>query len=403
MMHNLSRHFSFLPTSVVIVAAKRTPIGSHMGGLSTVPAPHLQALAIKASLAQAGLKPDQITEAIIGHVISAGVGQSPSRQASMFAGLPVSTICTGVNKVCSSGMKSITFAAQGIALGHSDVVVAGGMENMSLAPHLLSNYRSGQALGDASLADAIFLDGLKCPFNKTMMGNCAEQTVIKYGITREEQDNFCVSSYKRSAEAWARGFFKEEIVNVEVVSKKGNSTVAEDEEYKKVKFDKIAGLKPVFEKNGTITAANASSINDGASALILMTEDRARQLGARPLARILSFADAENEPVHFGIAPKEAMSLAVTRAGLQMSGVDLFEINEAFSAVVLANMKLLGLDHQRVNVNGGGVSLGHPVGMSGNRIVGSLIYALKEKNKRIGVASICNGGGGATAIVIEAI
>jgi acetyl-CoA C-acetyltransferase len=403
MMQNLVRHFAFLPNSVVIVAAKRTPIGSHMGGLSSIPAPHLQGLTIKACLSQAGLKPDQITEAIIGHVISAGVGQSPARQAAISAGLPVSTICTGVNKVCSSGMKSITFAAQGIALGHSDVVIAGGMENMSQAPHVVSSLRAGLALGDSSLADTIFLDGLKCPFNKTMMGNCAEQTVIKYQITREEQDNFCVDSYKRSADAWARGFFKDEVISVEVQSKKGATTISEDEEYKKVKFDKISTLKPVFEKTGTITAANASSINDGSSSMILMSESRARDLGVRPLARILSFADAETEPVHFGVAPAEAMNHAVQRAGLNVQSVDLWEINEAFSSVVLANMKILGLNHGQVNVNGGGVSLGHPVGMSGNRIVGSLIYALKEKNKRIGVAGICNGGGGATAIVIEAL
>lgn len=402
-MNAVVRKFGFLPTGVVIVAAKRTPIGSLMGGLSSVPAPQLAASTIKASLSQANLSPDQVTELILGNVISAGVGQSPARQASIFAGLPNSTICTGVNKVCSSGLKSITLASQGISLGHSEIVIAGGMESMSLSPFILSNYRSGQQLGDSTLSDSIFLDGLKCPFNKTMMGNCAEQTVQKYGITREEQDQYCISSYQRAADAWKRGFFSEEITNFEVVSKKGNTVVSEDEEYKKVKFDKIPSLKPVFDKAGTITAANSSSINDGACTLILMSELKAKELGVKPIARILGFADAENEPVHFAIAPKEAMSLAMKRAGVRVQDVDLFEINEAFSAVVCANMKLLGLDHSKVNVNGGAVSLGHPVGMSGARIVTTLIYALREKNKRIGAAGICNGGGGATAIVIEAI
>lgn len=402
-MRGVYRKFGFLPTDVVIVAAKRTPIGSLMGGLSTVTAPQLAATAIKASLSQANLSPDQVTEVILGNVISAGIGQSPARQASILSGLPVSTVCTGVNKVCSSGLKSITLASQGIALGHSEVVLAGGMESMSLAPFVLSNYRSGQQLGDSTISDTIMLDGLKCPFNKTAMGNCAEQTVTKYGITREEQDQFCISSYTRAAEAWKRGFFAHEIVNVEVVNKKGNVVVNEDEEYKKVKFDKISSLKPVFDKNGTITAANASSINDGACTLILMSYSKAKELGTKPIARVLSFADWEIEPVHFSIAPKDAMSLALKRAGLGVADVDLFEINEAFSSVVCANMKLLGLDHSKVNVNGGAVSLGHPVGMSGARIVTTLIYALREKNKRIGAAGICNGGGGASAIVIEAI
>lgn len=403
MLTSLTRKFAFLPNEVVIVAAKRTPIGSFMGSLSTVPAPRLAAHAIKSALAQSSLKPEQVSEVILGHVLSAGVGQSPTRQASIFAGLPNETICTGVNKVCSSGIKAITLAAQGITLGHSDIVVAGGMENMSLAPFLLPNYRSGQLMGDGVVIDSITHDGLFCPFNKTMMGSCAEKTILKFEVTREEQDVYCVKSYERAAAAWKRGFFSKEVEKIEVQGKKAASFVDEDEEFKKVKFDKISTLKPVFEKNGSITAANASSINDGACALILMTASRAKSLGVKPLARILSFADSETEPVHFGIAPKEAMMTAIERSGLSKNKVDLYEINEAFSAVVVANMKLLGLDHSKVNVNGGGVSLGHPLGMSGARIVSTLIYALMEQNKSIGVAGICNGGGGATALVLEVI
>jgi acetyl-CoA C-acetyltransferase len=399
----IGRKFSFLPQEVVIVAAKRTPIGSFMGNLSTVSAPNLAAYAIKAALTQADLKPEKITEVILGHVISAGVGQSPTRQAAVFAGLPNETICTGVNKVCSSGMKSISLAAQGIALGHSDIVVAGGMENMSLAPFMLPNYRTGQLMGDGIVHDAITYDGLMCPFTKSMMGSCAEKTVIRYEITREEQDAFCIKSYERSAAAWKRGFFLSEVEKISIPSKKGNVLIEEDEEFRKVKFDKISLLKPVFEKNGTITAANASTINDGACALILMSGARAKTLGIKPLARILSYADNETEPVHFSIAPKDAIMKAIENAKVSKSKVDLYEINEAFSSVVLANMKLLGLDHSIVNVNGGGVSLGHPVGMSGARLIATLIYALKEKNKTLGVAGICNGGGGATAMVIEAI
>ena len=403
MLKNIRRSFSFLPQDIVIVAAKRTPIGSFMGSLSTVTAPQLAATAIKAALGQASINPDQVTEVIMGHVLSAGVGQAPTRQAALFAGLRHSTACTGVNKVCSSGIKSITLAAQGISLGHSDIVVAGGMENMSLAPFLLPNYRTGQLMGDSVVVDSITHDGLLCPFSKSMMGSCAEKTATKYEITRENQDEYCISSYNRAAEAWKRGFFASEVVKVEVQSKRGNFSFEEDEEYKKVKFDKIPSLKPVFEKNGTITAANASSINDGACALILMTADKARNLGIKPLARVLAYADSEIEPVHFSVAPKDAIMLALERAQINKGRVDLFEINEAFSSVPIANMKLLGLDPRIVNVNGGAVSFGHPLGMSGARIVTTLIYALREQNKKLGVAGICNGGGGATAIVIEAI
>ena len=403
MLLGLTRKFGFLPTDIVIVAAKRTPIGSFMGSLSTVPAPLLAAHAIKSALAQASLKPAQISEVILGHVLASGVGQSPTRQAAIFAGLPNETICTGVNKLCSSGIKSITLAAQGIALGHSDIVLAGGMENMSLSPFLLSNYRGGHLMGDTTISDSINYDGLRCPFNKTLMGSCTEKTIIKYEITREQQDNFCIKSYERTAAAWKRGFFSKEVEKFEVQGKKGSTMVVEDEEFKKVKFEKIPSLKPVFEKTGSITAANASSINDGACALILMSASRAKSLGVKPLARILSFADNELEPMHFGVAPKDAILKTIERSGIDKNKIDLYEINEAFSAVVVANMKLLGLDHSKVNINGGAASLGHPLGMSGARIVSTLIYALQEQNKSIGVAGICNGGGGATALMLEVL
>jgi acetyl-CoA C-acetyltransferase len=403
MFKNISRNFAFLPQEVVIVAAKRTPIGSFMGSLSSISAPQLASISIKACLSQSNLVPNQITEVILGHVLSSGVGQSPSRQAAIAAGLPHSTVCFGINKVCASGMKAVTIASEGLSLGNSEIVVAGGMENMSLAPFLLPNYRAGQLMGDAVVVDSITHDGLFCPFNKQMMGSCAEKTVEKYQITREEQDNYCIRSYKKSAEAWGRGFFKDEVEIVEVQTRKGNIRVDQDEEFKKVKVEKIPTLKPAFEKNGTITAANASSINDGACALILMTAERAKTLGINPLAKVLAFADAEGEPVHFSVAPKEAIMTALERASINKGLVDLFEINEAFSSVALANAKLLGLDLEKVNVNGGAVSLGHPIGMSGARIVATLIYALREQNKRIGVAAVCNGGGGATAVVVEAI
>ncbi|CAG9333709.1 unnamed protein product [Blepharisma stoltei] len=398
-----TRSFGFLPKDVVIVSAQRTPIGSFMGSLSTVPATKLGANAIRAALQKINLDPKEVNEVIMGHVLQAGCGQAPTRQATLYAGLPQETICTGVNKVCSSGIKAVVYAAQSIALGVSDVIVAGGMESMSLAPFLLPNYRSGQLMGDGVLYDSITYDGLNCPFNKVLMGACTEKTIIKYGLTREEQDKFCIDSYKRAADAWARGFFKTEVTPVEVEGKKGVVFVDEDEEFRKVKFEKIPSLKPVFDKNGSITAANASSINDGACALVVMSADKAKKLGYKPLAKILSFADSETEPTHFGIAPAEAIKKTIERAGLTKERVDLFEINEAFSAVVVANMKLLELDHSKVNVNGGAVSLGHPLGMSGARLISTLIYALKEKNKSIGVMGICNGGGGATSMAIELV
>ena len=398
-----TRKFSFLPQEIVILAAKRTPIGSFMGSLSQIPSTTLASISIKSCLSQAHLKPDQITEVIMGQVLSAGAGQSPSRQASLSAGLANTTLCTGVNKVCSSGLKSITLAVQGLALGESSIVVAGGMENMSLAPFLLPNYRAGQLIGDAPVIDSITHDGLSCSITKQMMGRCAEITAAKYGITREMQDNYCISSYKRAAEAWNRGFFKSEVEPVQYIGKRGNADLDEDEEYQKIEFDKVADLKPVFDKKGTITAANSSSISDGACSLILSTMDNARNLGLKPIARVLAFADVDQDPLNFSIAPYQAVTIALRRAGIKKGLIDLFEINETFSSVALVNMKVLELDADKVNVNGGAVALGHPLGMSGARIVATLIYALREKDKRLGVAAICNGGGGATALVLEVV
>jgi len=397
----VGRHFSFLPKDVVITAAKRTPIGSFMGSLSTVPAVQLGAQAIKAALSQSNIKPSDVNEVILGQIVAAGTGQNPARQAATYAGLPDNVITFSLNKMCASGLKSVVLGAQSIALGQADVVVAGGMENMSLAPFLLPNYRSGQMMGDSVVVDSMTHDGLFCPFNKKMMGACAERTAEKYDVKREEQDVYCRRSYERAAEAWKRGFFKKEVEPFEVKTKKGTTIVDIDEEYTKVKFDKISSLKPVFEKEGTITAANASSINDGAGALVLMSAEKAKSVGAKPLARIRSFADAETEPMHFGIAPSQSITKALNLGGVTKDQVDLYEVNEAFSAIVLANMKALELDPEKVNVNGGAVALGHPVGASGARILSTLIYALQESNKSLGMTGICNGGGGSTSVLIE--
>ena len=400
----MRRGFTFLPKNVVITGARRTPIGSFMGAFSKVTAVQLGAAAIRAALTQAKLTPEQVEEVILGNVVQAGNRQSPSRQAALGAGLPHSTICTAINKVCASGMKSITLAAQSITLGHGNTIVAGGFESMSNIPFLVPNFRSGQLMGNATLLDAMMHDGLLCPFNNVPMGTCAEKTNEKYGITRQQQDEFAINSYKRTAEAWKRGFFKSEVEPFVIKDKKkGDIIVAEDEEYKKVKFDKIPTLKPAFVPTGSITAANASKINDGGCALVITSEAAAKAAGSTPLARILSFADAETEPTHFEIAPSLAIDKALKYAGLTKEQVDMFEINEAFSSAALVNMKLLGIPLEKVNVNGGAVAMGHPVGMSGARIVATMIYGLKEKGKRIGVAGICNGGGGATAIIIEAL
>jgi acetyl-CoA C-acetyltransferase len=387
---------------VVIVAAVRTPIGSFNGSLSSLTATQLGAAAIKGALAKSGVKPEMINEVYMGNVLQANVGQAPVTQAVKFAGLPDSTPGTTINKVCASGMKAIALAAQSVALGDNDIVIAGGMENMSAVPYYLDKARNGYKLGNSTVIDGLVKDGLWDVYNDQHMGTCAELCATKYTITREEQDAFAIESYKRAADAWQKGKFKEEVVSVEIPQRgKDPLVISEDEEYKKVDFNKIPGLKPVFQKDGTITAANASTLNDGAAALVIMSREKANALGIKPLARILSYADAQQAPEWFTTAPSKALPRAVEKAGLKMSDLEYVEINEAFSAVAIANNKEMKLDPARVNVNGGAVALGHPLGCSGARIIVTLINVLKQNNAKIGGAGICNGGGGASAMVIE--
>ena len=389
---------------VYIVSAVRTPMGGFMGSLSTVSATKLGATAIKAAVSKLGLDPAEVDEVIMGCVLQAGLGQAPARQAAIYAGLPPGVICTTVNKVCSSGLKAIHNAAQSIMLGQADVVVAGGMENMSMVPHYLTGSRNGYKFGPVNMLDGIQYDGLLNIYDNQMMGSCAELCAEKYEISREMQDAFAVESYTRSAKAWAEGRFNEEVVPVEIPQKKGDPIVfAEDEEYKNVKFDKIPTLSPVFKKDGTITAANASTMNDGASALVLMSKSKMEALGLKPLAKIISYADAEQAPEWFTTSPSLALPKALKNAGLNMSDLEYIEMNEAFAVVGLTNMKLMDLDNSKVNVNGGAVSLGHPLGSSGSRIVVTLVNVLKQNNAKYGGAVICNGGGGGSAIIIENI
>lgn len=388
---------------VYIVSAVRTPIGSFNGALATVSATKLGAAAIKGALDKIKLAPEEVQQVYMGCVMQGNLGQAPARQAAKFAGLPNETQCTTVNKVCASGMKSVIIAAQNIMLGDAEVIVAGGMENMTQVPYYLDQARSGYRLGHGSVIDGLVKDGLTDVYHNNHMGNSAELCAKDLKITREEQDAFAIESYTRSANAWKAGKFTEEVVPLVVSTRKGDVTVSEDEEYKAVSFDKIPGLKPVFDKAGTITAANASTLNDGASALVLMSKEKAEKLGLKPLAKILSYADAEQAPEWFTTAPAKAIPAAVAKAGLKMSDINFFEINEAFSVVSLANNKLLNLDPSKVNINGGAVSLGHPLGSSGSRILVTLLYVLKQQNARYGVAGICNGGGGASAIVVERV
>lgn len=388
---------------VVIVSAARTPIGSFGGSLAEVPATKLGAVAIQGALSKAGINPEAVQEVIMGSVLQANLGQAPARQAAKFAGLPNEVACTTVNKVCASGMKAIMMAAQDILLGDADVVVAGGMESMSQTPYYMEKARYGYRYGHGQLIDGIVKDGLTDVYHQTAMGVSADNTAREHGITREEQDAFAVESYKRSAAAWAAGRFKEEVVPVTVQTRKGDVVVSEDEEYKNVNFDKVPGLKPVFTKEGTVTAANASTINDGAAALVLMSAEKAKALGLKPIARVLSYADAEQAPEWFTTTPAKALPRAVEKAGLKMSDIQYVELNEAFSVVGIVNTRLMGLDPAKVNVNGGAVSLGHPLGCSGARIIVTLINVLKQNNARYGGAGICNGGGGASAMVIEAL
>ena len=386
---------------VVIVEAKRTPIGSFMGSLSKIPATLIGAKSIESTIKSISLKTNLIDEVYFGNVLQAGVGQAPARQSAIFAGISKDVPCTTINKVCSSGMKSISIAAQSIALGNNNVVVAGGMENMSMSPHYL-NFRRGVKFGESRLNDIMEIDGLMDPFHNKLMGVYAEATAKKYGISREEQDKYCKESYLKSQNAWEKGFFKNEVCEIKINDSKGEEiNLKRDEECFNVDFDKINNLKSSFSKSGTVTAANSSTINDGSAALILMSENKAKELRLNPLAEIVSYADAANDPKWFTTAPSKVLPIALNRANLDLSQIDLFEINEAFSVVTLANLKILGINPDIVNINGGAVSLGHPLGCSGARIVVTLIHALNQRNLKRGAAIICNGGGGASAIVIE--
>lgn len=386
---------------VVIVSAVRTPIGSFMGALSSVPATKLGAAAIKGALNKINLDPKLVDEVLMGNVVQAGNGQAPARQAALYAGLSESVACTTINKVCASGMKAVMQGAQAIIAGDAEIVVAGGMENMSLIPHY-AHLRNGVKFGPTSLVDGMQKDGLTDAYDNNAMGVSADLCAATYNITREAQDNFAIQSYERSAAAWEAGKFDAEIVPVEVPQRRGDAIiVSKDEEFTNVKLDKIPSLAAVFTKEGTVTAANASTINDGAAAMVLMSEEKAQSLGLTPLAYIKSYADAAQEPKWFTTAPAKALPKALDKAGLTVADVDFFEFNEAFAVVGLANAQILGLDNNKINVNGGAVSLGHPLGCSGARIIVTLINVLQQNNAKIGAAAICNGGGGASAIVIQ--
>ncbi len=388
---------------VVIVSAVRTPIGSFGGALSTVPATELGAVAIKAAVEKAGVKPEEVNDVIMGCVLQANLGQAPARQASMGSGLPENIPATTVNKVCASGMKAIMIATQEILLGDAEVVVAGGMENMSRTPYYVENARYGYRFGDGKLIDGIGRDGLLNVYDQKAMGVCADLCATEEKISREEQDAFAIESYTRSAKAWKEGKFKDEVIPVTVKGRKGDTVVSEDEEYSNVNFEKLKTLKPVFTKEGTATAGNSSTINDGAAALVLMSAEKAKALGLKPLAKVIGYADAEQAPEWFTTSPAKAVPIAVKKAGLKMEDIDLVELNEAFSVVGIANTKLMGLDPAKVNIHGGAVSLGHPLGCSGARIMVTLLHALKQNGKKYGAAGICNGGGGASAMVIEVL
>jgi acetyl-CoA C-acetyltransferase len=389
--------------TVYIVSAVRTPMGSFGGSLKDFSATQLGAIAIKGAIEKAGINPNSVNEVLMGCVLQANLGQAPARQAAKFAGLPNSVICTTVNKVCASGMKAIAQAAQTILLGDADVVIAGGMESMSNVPFYQGNLRWGNKYGSVQLLDGLAKDGLTDVYHNYAMGNAAELCAKEENFSREQQDAFAIESYKRSQKAWTDGKFASEIIPVEVVTKKGTTIIDKDEEPFNVKFDKIPELKPAFIKEGTVTAANASTMNDGAAALVLMSKEKADALGIKPIAKIVSYADAEQAPEWFTTTPSLALPKAVAKAGLQMTDLDFVELNEAFSVVGLANIKKMNLDAAKVNVNGGAVSLGHPLGCSGARIIVTLINVLQQNNGKIGGAGICNGGGGASAMVIELV
>ncbi len=386
----------------VIVGTARTPVGSFQGALSSLPAPKLGAYAIEAALKRGGLTPQDVSEVIMGNVLTAGEGQAPARQAAIFAGIPKSVPAMTLNKVCGSGMKAVMLGVQSILLGDSDVVVAGGMENMSLAPYLMTGVRTGYRMGHQSVTDSMILDGLWDPYNNQHMGNCAELCARERKFSRQAQDEYAIESFKRAQTAQKAGKFASEIVTIEIAGKKGDVTrVDTDEGPSKVQFDKIPGLKPVFDKQGSVTAANASTINDGAAALVLMSSEAAQKKGLKPLARIVSYGSHAQDPEWFTTAPADAMKRAMKKAGWSVGDVDLFEVNEAFAVVALAAQQDLGIPSEKLNVWGGGISLGHPIGASGARILVTLLSALKDKGLRKGVAGICIGGGEATAICIE--
>lgn len=386
---------------VVIVSAVRTPIGSFLGNLSSVSAPQLGACAIKSALGKINLNPEMVDEVLMGNVVQAGTGQAPARQAAIYAGIPDTVPCTTINKVCASGMKAVMQAAQAIQLGDADIVVAGGMENMSLIPHYY-HARSATKFGPATLEDGMQKDGLVDAYDKNAMGVCADACAVEYNFTREDQDAFAIRSYERSKAAWDSGKFSDEVIPVNVPQRRGDDLIIDrDQEYTNVKIEKIPTLRPAFTKEGTVTAANASTINDGAAALVLMSRSKAEELSLKILATVKSYADAAHDPKWFTTAPAKALPKALAKANIELDDVDYFEFNEAFSVVGLANMKILGLSDDKVNVNGGAVSLGHPLGCSGARILVTLINVLQQNNAKIGAAAICNGGGGASAMVLE--
>ena len=392
-----------MTSNVYIVSASRTPMGSFLGSLSSVPATNLGSAAIKGALEASGVDVNDVDEVFMGNVLQAGVGQAPARQAAIGAGLTQDVPCTTVNKVCASGMKAISLGRNTILSGEAEIVVAGGMENMSLVPHYL-NGRKGSKFGDVKMRDGMLVDGLTDVYNKVHMGNCAELCAKEKGISRETQDEFAITSYKRATEAWDAGAFDAEVVPVEIPQRRGEPVVfSKDEEYTNVKLEKIPALRPAFDKEGTVTAANASTLNDGASALVLASETAVEKYNLNPIARIIGSADAAHAPEWFTTAPSKALPIALDRAGLKNEDIDLWELNEAFAVVGIANNQELGLDPSKVNVNGGAVALGHPLGSSGSRIVVTLAHALKARGLKYGAAGICNGGGGASAIVIEAL
>ncbi len=387
--------------NVCIISASRTPVGSFMGTLASVPAPKLAAIAIKDAIRKAGISNDMVDEVIMGNVLMGGLGQAPARQACIFAGLPEKVECMTINKVCGSGLKSVMLAAQAIALGDADIIVAGGMENMSLAPYIVAKAREGYRLGHGEFTDLMIKDGLWDVYNNIHMGSCAEACAKKLGITREQQDAYAIESYKRALNAIEKGLFKDEIVPVEIPGKKEAIIVSEDEEPKKVIFDKIPTLKPAFEKDGTITAANASKINDGAAAVVLMSEEKAKELNIKPMVIIKGQCAAARDPKEFPFAPKDAVNKLMKKLGMKTSDIDLWELNEAFSSVAIGAIKELELDHSKVNVNGGAVAIGHPIGASGARVLTTLLYSMKNRNAKYGLATLCIGGGEAVALVVE--